>query len=329
MDINYWTFKTVEEVNKSFQTIDSYEDIISEYYNYDSLVPNSKQVKKNDLVIITDKRKILGFASIAYIDVSKGKKTVRRCTECPSTTIDTRKTKRPKYRCNKGHTFDSPLEETKVVTKFKAVFNTFLSFEGEKNDLLQIRPFYTKGYNQNMSMQRLDSTVFKIFGNIVEKKLRSNSYNNVLSPEQGYVKEDQVPYIIKTIDDREIVLQGIKLRRGQQGFRKKMLEKFKSTCIITGCNIVDILEAAHIKPYRGENDHHQNNGLLLRADIHTLFDLNLISINPLTYEVTVSDLLIDSEYSKYNRQKLSSTAIESISQDALNFKWNNFLKTVK
>jgi HNH endonuclease len=35
---------------------------------------------------------------------------------------------------------------------------------------------------------------------------------------------------------------------------------------------LDILEAAHISPYRGEEDNHPENGLLLRADLHTLFD---------------------------------------------------------
>lgn len=323
MDINYWTFKTVEEADRSFQTIDSYKDSISEYYNYDSLVPNSKQIKKDDIVIITDKKMILGFASIAYIDISKGEKIIRRCPQCPSTTIDSRKTKIPKYRCNKGHSFDIPLEEPVDVTKFKAVFNSFVPFKGQKKDLLQIRPFYIKGYNQNMSMQRLDSKVFKLFGDI-EQKLQLDSANNILFPEQGYVKEEQSPYTIKIKDEREIILQAIKLRRGQQSFRKKLLEKYNQTCIITGCNIVDILEAAHIKPYRGENDHHPNNGLLLRADIHTLFDLNLISINPYTFEVMVSDLLVNSEYIKYDKQKLSSTIIDSLSQDALKFRWKLF-----
>lgn len=44
--------------------------------------------------------------------------------------------------------------------------------------------------------------------------------------------------------------------------------------------VVSILEAAHINPYRGEGDNHPDNGLLLRADIHTLFDLDLLGIEP-------------------------------------------------
>lgn len=325
---NLWVLKAVQEDDRASQTVDNYHDSLTEYYNYDSFVANSKQIQNKDLAIIINKVQILGFAEIGKIVTVTGVKTIRRCPECPSTTIDTRKTKIPIFRCNKGHTFNTPLEERKVVTKYKAVFNIFLPFEGKRNDLLQIRPFYINGYNQNMSMQRLDSEVLKLFDDI-EQKLRLNSYSSFLSPEQGYVEEDKLPYTIITKDEREIVLQAIKLRRGQQSFRKKLLEKYNHTCVITGCKVVDILEAAHIKPYRGENDHHQNNGLLLRADIHTLFDLNLISINPSTFEVAISDLLSDSEYIKYNKQKLSSTVIEAISQDALKFKWHLFSKTVK
>jgi len=48
-----------------------------------------------------------------------------------------------------------------------------------------------------------------------------------------------------------------------------------------------VLEAAHIKPYRGKTDSHLENGLLLRADLHTLFDLNLIGVEPDTLTVRV------------------------------------------
>ncbi|WP_183629116.1 HNH endonuclease signature motif containing protein [Novosphingobium sediminicola] len=44
----------------------------------------------------------------------------------------------------------------------------------------------------------------------------------------------------------------------------------------------DILEAAHIVPHAviGQKGNDASNGILLRADIHTLFDLNLIRITP-------------------------------------------------
>ncbi|WP_247547497.1 HNH endonuclease signature motif containing protein [Bradyrhizobium sp. 177] len=69
--------------------------------------------------------------------------------------------------------------------------------------------------------------------------------------------------------------------------RKKLLGAYKR-CAITGCDAVEALEAAHIAPYRGDHTDHVQNGLLLRADIHSLFDLGLLSIDPRTMSVVVA-----------------------------------------
>lgn len=86
-------------------------------------------------------------------------------------------------------------------------------------------------------------------------------------------------------DRREIAWQQIKKRRGQPQFREALLRRFERHCAITGCGLVDVLEAAHIDPYRGDGNNHPGNGLLLRADIHTLFDLDLLGIEPNSLQV--------------------------------------------
>ncbi|WP_401742489.1 HNH endonuclease [Stenotrophomonas geniculata] len=48
---------------------------------------------------------------------------------------------------------------------------------------------------------------------------------------------------------------------------------------VTGFKITELLEAAHISPYRGDHTNKVTNGLLLRADVHTLFDLGLPRID--------------------------------------------------
>lgn len=57
-----------------------------------------------------------------------------------------------------------------------------------------------------------------------------------------------------------------------------------------------MLEAAHLRPYRGPESHTTPNGLLLRADIHTLLDLQLLAFDPETRRVLVSQTLKQSEY---------------------------------
>lgn len=105
-------------------------------------------------------------------------------------------------------------------------------------------------------------------------------------------------------DARERISQTIASRRGQGVFRDKLLISYDYQCAITGCAVVDALEAAHICPYRGPETNAVSNGLLLRADVHTLFDLGLISINYKNMKVVVHEELNGSEYWKFNGQKL-------------------------
>ncbi|MFY0646694.1 MAG: HNH endonuclease [Sulfitobacter geojensis] len=76
-------------------------------------------------------------------------------------------------------------------------------------------------------------------------------------------------------------------RRGQARFRASLLEAYDARCCITGCELKGVLEAAHITPYLGNSSNHVQNGMLLRCDIHTLFDLGLLAIND-SYEVLLA-----------------------------------------
>ncbi len=99
-----------------------------------------------------------------------------------------------------------------------------------------------------------------------------------------------------TIDARERVLAHIVRRRGQREFREKLLEAYEGRCAITGCSLVEVLEAAHIIPYKGLATNEVQNGLLLRADIHTLFDLGLIAVAPDSLEVLLAPSIAGTDY---------------------------------
>lgn len=98
------------------------------------------------------------------------------------------------------------------------------------------------------------------------------------------------------IDGRERAIASIVRRRGQPKFRKILLEIYQGRCAITGTNAEHVLEAAHILPYKGEFTNHPTNGLLLRADLHTLFDLRLIAIDTTKMQVIISPALLDTSY---------------------------------
>ncbi len=80
-------------------------------------------------------------------------------------------------------------------------------------------------------------------------------------------------------DARQFVLASIVQRRGQPQFREKLLRVYGKKCAISGCAIEAVLEAAHIIKYRGQKTNHVQNGILLRTDLHTLFDLGLLTIS--------------------------------------------------
>jgi HNH endonuclease len=107
-------------------------------------------------------------------------------------------------------------------------------------------------------------------------------------------------------DGRERVLATLVRRRGQAEFRRELLRAYRSRCAISGCPVEDVLEAAHIKAYRGEHTNHVTNGLLLRADLHVLFDLYLIAIEPGSdsYSVIIDPGLASTPYGQFDGQKL-------------------------
>lgn len=71
----------------------------------------------------------------------------------------------------------------------------------------------------------------------------------------------------------------ITARRGQTEFRKRLLDAYGRRCCISGCREEALLEAAHIRPHAEEPNYSTRNGLLLRADLHTLYDLHLLGVD--------------------------------------------------
>jgi len=79
----------------------------------------------------------------------------------------------------------------------------------------------------------------------------------------------------------------VKHRLGQGAFRVLVTDAYQRRCAISGEKTLPVLEAAHIKPYSKDGPHHVQNGVLLRSDIHKLFDEGYLTIAP-DYRVEVS-----------------------------------------
>jgi predicted restriction endonuclease len=100
-------------------------------------------------------------------------------------------------------------------------------------------------------------------------------------------------------DAREKILVSIVRRRGQPAFRRTLLAAYEGRCAISGCDVEAVLDAAHIVPYQGPQTNHPANGLLMRTDLHALFDLGLLAIDPTTMTVLLSRSLDGTCYEEY------------------------------
>lgn len=76
-------------------------------------------------------------------------------------------------------------------------------------------------------------------------------------------------------------------RLGQGTFRILVTEAYNRRCAMTGEKTLPVLEAAHIRSYTDGGPHRTSNGLLLRRDLHTLFDSGYMTVTS-DYRVEVS-----------------------------------------
>lgn len=240
---------------------------------------------------------MLGAARIIRIDVAPGKKIVRRCPQCGTTGIKLRTQKELPWRCNKGHEFSTPTEAEDEVTTYSAFFgDTFTDLQGALS-ASQVKQAALRPSDQ-LSIEEVDLSQAEALLTSHPKALGLIS-GTLVSGVLGAYEADQnqeATFSPTMSDQRQAVLRAIKVRRGQAAFRRKLIKRYGPACMVTGCTILDLLEAAHIVPYRGDEYNDSQNGLLLRADIHTLFDLNLIWIEPETLRVRLDARLMDSEY---------------------------------
>lgn len=125
-------------------------------------------------------------------------------------------------------------------------------------------------------------------------------------PIDAYPEQERTQDLARFEDDlRRYISRAIAMREGQPQFRQSLLETYGRTCAVTGTTAVYVLEAAHIAAYKGQQSNETHNGLLLRADIHTLFDRHLLTVLP-DHTIKVSPQLRGTEYEHFEGQPLAT-----------------------
>jgi HNH endonuclease len=198
---------------------------------------------------------------------------------------------------------------------------------------------YDEKFNPRGYYLRLDASRFDRWGGVEGyvqflrsqcgfKRLSNDAHPQLLKDirndrelEQARVKEEEEgAFSSSDLEDaRRRILAAIVLRQGQRGFREQLLAAYQRACAVTSCDVIEALEAAHIIAYLGPETNYVTNGLLLRADIHTLFDLGLIVVQPNDYRVIVSKRLRGTSYESLAGQviRLPADLVDHPSRQAL------------
>lgn len=113
----------------------------------------------------------------------------------------------------------------------------------------------------------------------------------------------------ETATQRQRRLAEVWERPGQARFRRAVFEMFGARCVVTGCETLMALEAAHVLPVSSGGGDEGWNGIPLRADLHRLFDAGAIMIDPTSWKLSVVDALRE-EYGQYHGLDLEPVIAE-------------------
>ncbi|MFQ6398971.1 HNH endonuclease [Nocardia sp. KC 131] len=241
-----------------------YDDDPARHYSWDSTVPNHGRVQAGDIVVLWNEVESLGVSVIERIVEGQAVKRRGRCpTEsCQSTNYEPRKTMRPVYRCYECETkFDDPTFEDVEVKTFRSTHGqAWVDLFGELS-AKELRALCVKPRSQNS---------FRL--------LRWDAFRAAVTGAKGGEAFGPLDSTVRQIQGGHTT-RPTRVRLGQREFRQALLAKYGPRCAFTGDLPDSVLDACHLYSYAKVGKHHEHGGVLLRRDLHTLFDLGKIAVD--------------------------------------------------
>ena len=295
-------------------------------YTYETDDRSKKQIAANDLLFLRDQKRLLAVAHVESVTTEKREQTVATCPVCSGTKIEMRKKRDIPYRCFHGHQFTDPTEEQQMTVVHTAFFpHDFVRITAQIEPA-ELRPFELTN-SRHVKLKLGDIT--GICGYVARRDhnvgpiLKSWLRNRTLT--LGDREAEITGAALGVVDEPDRPLQAIRARRGLASFRDKLITRYGAKCMISGCNVLALLEACHVSRYQRPEDNHPANGVLLRSDLHTLFDLDLIGLNPVDMQVRIHSDLIGTEYEKFARQRLQFSSGYTLDMRAVRARWEQFI----
>ncbi len=262
-----WSFLVVGEGDRQHQGNQGYDDDPSRYYSWDSTVPNREGPAEGDLCAVRDSRALLGISQIDAITEREGEKPRSRCPNCGSTGFKSRATIKPEYKCsNCKSAFPEPEEQSIPVTFYRADYARSWVSVGGAVLAAELEASCYRSRAKQHAIRPLDPDALR---QLVTS--RQVLIGGAWWKTGGSVELPEIPG-----GYRELTALG---RIGQREFRRQLLARFGLVCAFTGPQPEKSLHAAHVIPYAKSARHELAGGLLLRADLHALFDGGLITID--------------------------------------------------
>ncbi len=296
-------------------------------YTYQTNDRSKKQIAANDILFLRDEKRLLAVAHVQSVSTRESERIVATCPVCGVAKIETRKKRDIPYRCFNGHQFSVRTEERHPTVVHTAYFAHECLRVTAPIEPLELRPFEATS-SRHVKLRLAD--IAGICGYVARRDhnvapilmtwLRSRTLE-LTDREADTATISPLP----AVDESERPFQAIRARRGITSFRDKLINRYGPRCMISGCGVLALLEACHVGKYRGPEDNHPANGILLRSDLHTLFDLDLIGVNPDDAVVAIHPDLANTEYAKFAGTRILPVADKGIDARALRSRWECFV----
>ncbi|GIL37700.1 HNH endonuclease signature motif containing protein [Phycicoccus sp. DTK01] len=267
-----------------------YDDQFDAYYSWDSNVPNHKNLQVGDPIALWDKERLLGISVIEAIETSPGFKELSRCPHCRATRISERKLASPRFRCMQCRSeFEFAVKEIVPVEVYQARYDAaWTSLDGVLNEQ-EVRSLAVNPKEFN--------AMRPIHWDALEQALLEKNAERALGRIAARADLNTTATSLQYVPAHGFNDSFVRVRRGQRQFRQHILTLQGSVCAFTGGAPERVLDAGHLYSYAELGTHFKHGGLMLRKDIHRLFDDGLLAVDPRRLTIDVAPTL--EKYEQY------------------------------